>query len=115
MNAWARQVLWSGTLFLVAATWAPVPVTAAASQPAVRTVRGEVVAVNLTASPQVIVVKATTSGKEDMIVGATVVADTKVMRGTQAIGLEALKPGETVSLTYSRQKDGLVARSIQAP
>lgn len=96
-------VLW-GTL----APWS-------AAQPgaAARTVQGEVVAVNLQSTPHVIVVKVHLPSKQEMIVGATVGAGTAITRGKQTIGLDAIKPGQIVSLTYSKSESGLDARSIQ--
>lgn len=113
MRAGQSQWVWGAMLAAAVLTLESAPVEAAS--PGVRTVRGEVVAVNLQASPQVIVIKAAKSGKDDLIVGATVGSETKVTRGSQAISLGALKLGETVSLTYTKHEDGLAAQSIQAP
>jgi hypothetical protein len=88
-------------------------IAAAASESSTRTVRGEVVAVNVSDSPPVIVVKAA-AGKKELIVGATVESGVEIMRGKQQISLDSLKAGEKVTLTYVKKSDGLAARSIQA-
>lgn len=89
------------------------PWSAAQSGSATRTVQGEVVAVNLQSTPHVIVVKVHLPSKQEMIVGATVGAGTAITHGKQAIGLDAIKPGQIVSVTYIKSESGLDARSIQ--
>lgn len=96
-------VLWGGH-----APW-----SAAQPNPVVQTVQGEVVAVNLQSTPNVIVVKVILSSKQEMIVGATVGAGVPITRGKEAIGLDGIKTGQTVSLTYVKNEDGLAARAIQ--
>lgn len=80
----------------------------------VRTVQGEIVAVNVEDFPNVIVVRVPLPEKKELIVGATVKATTANSRGSQHVRLENLKVSETVVVTYSKGADGLVARSIQA-
>ncbi len=110
-----RHSRWSvGLVMGVAVLWAAAPSVGAESKAAARTVRGEVVAVNVQDSPHTIVVRAMKGGKDELIVGATVGADTTIMRGKQPVDLSALKAGESVNLTYVKQEDGLVARSIHA-
>ncbi|MBI5855081.1 MAG: hypothetical protein HZB35_07615, partial [Nitrospirae bacterium] len=58
-----------------------------AASPLVRTVSGDVEAVNLAAAPQVIVVKVILPTKEDMIVGATVAPDVPITRGKKRASL----------------------------
>lgn len=84
---------------------------AAADAPA-RTVKGEVVAVNVSDSPPVIVVKAMTAKKQELVVGAIVESGTEITRGSKKVTLDNLKLGETASVTYVKNQDGLVARSI---
>nr|MBI3612852.1 hypothetical protein [Nitrospirota bacterium] len=106
---------WSwGVAMGLAVMWAAVPSVSAESKAAARAIRGEVVAVNVQDSPNTIVVKAMKGSKDELIVGATVGSDTKITRGKQTVGLDALKVGESVELTYVKQDDGLVARSIHA-
>ena len=79
----------------------------------VRSVRGQVVAVNVTDSPQVIVVKAMTPDKKELIVGATVDSGAEITRGNQRITLKDIKIGESAQLTYTKSPDGLAVRSIR--
>lgn len=99
---------------LLGVLWMAVPPVDVAWGQAVRTVRGEVVAVNVQASPPVIVVKARAGTKQDLIVGAAVETGATVTRGKVPIELGALKVGETVELTYVKNPEGLVARAIHA-
>lgn len=91
----------------VVGTLASVP--SAASE---RSVRGEVVAVNVKDSPPVIVLKTTTANREELIVGATVDSRTVVTRGKDRVDLGAIKVGEEAAMTYLKNPDGLLARSI---
>ncbi|MBI3806508.1 MAG: hypothetical protein HY281_03190 [Nitrospirae bacterium] len=79
-----------------------------------RTLQGEVVAINVTDFPQVIVVKAMTVKKQELIVGAVVESGTVITRGAQRVTLDNLKVGESVAITYLKGPDGLVAHSIHA-
>ncbi|TAJ33346.1 MAG: hypothetical protein EPO64_01045 [Nitrospirae bacterium] len=90
------------------------PVVGAATDSTVRTVRGEVVAVNVADSPQVIVVKAVAAKKQELIVGAVVEAGTVITRGKQKVALDNLQVGEQVDIAYLKNEDGLIARSIHA-
>ena len=83
---------------------------AAESMP--HTVRGVVVATNLTDTPHTIVVKVLLPNKEELIVGARVPADIKITRDTHAAKLADLKVGEAAEITYLKSPDGLTARSI---
>jgi len=89
-------------------------VVAEADQPT-RTVKGEVVAVNVADSPPVIVVKTITAKKQESIVGAVVESGTVITRGDKKVTLDNLKVGETASVTYVKNDDGLVARAIHVP
>ncbi len=77
-----------------------------------RTVRGTVVATNVTVDPQTIVIRVTLPNKEEMIVGARVPADTRITRGKRASGLADVKVGEPADVTYVKTADGLTATSI---
>lgn len=115
MTKTTRYARWSwGMVMGLAVMCAAVQSVSAESKAAVRAVRGDVVAINVQDNPNVIVVKAMKGSKNELIVGATVGADTKIMRGKEKVGLDALKAGESVELTYVKQDDGLVARSIHA-
>lgn len=78
----------------------------------IRTVKGEVVAVTLDATPPVIVLKTQIAGKTDMIVGARLDAKTVVTRHHRPVTLADIETGETVSLVYRKSPDGLIAQSI---
>lgn len=84
----------------------------AAAEGPVRAVHGEVMAVNATDSPPVIVVKALSAKKEEQIIGATVGAGTKITRGKQPISLDSIKVGESVTLVYVKSLNGLAAQAI---
>ncbi len=90
----------------------PVLYSFAGTEEHVQTVRGEVVAVNPDASPPVMIVKTLSPKKEDFIVGAIIEPETRITRGKQAIGLDAIKMGESVTLTCVKTFDGLVAKSV---
>lgn len=93
---------------------AAVPIMSHAGEVVQRTVRGTVVATNVEANPQIIVVKVLLPSKEEMIVGARVSADTKITKGKQAAQLADLKAGQTAEVTYLKTSDGLLAQSIRA-
>lgn len=88
--------------------------SATATESASRTVRGDVMAVNVSASPQVIVVKTMTPAHEELVVGAAVNSGTIITRRKQPAHLNDLRVGEPVTITYLKGKDGLIAQSIQA-
>jgi len=77
-----------------------------------RTVRGAVTATNPTVDPQTIVIQVMLPNKEELTVGARVLSDTRITRGTKIVGLGELKVGETAEVTYLKSTDGLVAQSI---
>ncbi|MGH7207316.1 MAG: hypothetical protein ACREI2_14035 [Nitrospiraceae bacterium] len=97
---------------LVAMAVMLVPFANAASEGKVLTVKGEVVAINLKVDPQIIVVKAMTQNKQELIVGATLEKGATITRGKKPVALADIKVGEAVDLTYLKNADGLVARSI---
>lgn len=76
-------------------------------------VQGQVVSVNLTQTPHMIVVKTPLSKHNDMTVGARVTAQTRITRKGKRIALQTIRVGETVRLTYVKQRDGVFARIIQ--
>ena len=77
-------------------------------------VQGTVIAVTLNQSPPIIVVKTPLTPKNHMTVGATVTAQTKIVRGQKKVALQTIKVGETVWLTYVKAEGGLFAKLIQA-
>jgi hypothetical protein len=85
---------------------------ASAAEPMPRTVRGVVVATNLTDTPPTIVVRVPMPNKEELIVGADVPPETGITRGTRSVSLSDIKTGEVATVTYTKNQDGLVARAI---
>lgn len=75
-------------------------------------ITGTLVAVNLTDTPNAIVLKALNKANEELIVGATVHPEVEILRGNKKITLDSLKMGETVQLVYSKTLEGLVAHAI---
>jgi len=76
-------------------------------------VHGQVMAVNVTQSPHMIVVKTPLSKHNDMTVGAKVTAQTRIVRNGKRIPLQMIRVGDQVRLTYYKQRDGVYARTIQ--
>lgn len=88
------------------------PLATVAAETLQRTLRGTVMATNPAVDPQTIVVKVLLPNKEELIVGARVPTDTKIMRGTRVTRLAELKVGEAAEMTYLKSPDGLIAQSI---
>jgi len=101
------------TVVIVVGTWMVQASWAAAESNAVRTVQGEVIAANLQSTPNVIVIKVILPSKQETIVGATVGSGVSITRGKQAIRLNGITVGQSVTLTYVKNANGLDARSIQ--
>jgi hypothetical protein len=76
-------------------------------------VHGQVTAVNFTQAPHMIVVKTPLPKHDNMIVEAKVTAQTSTMRKGKRVALQTIRVGETVWLTYVKQRDGVFAKSIQ--
>ena len=76
-------------------------------------VHGQVIAVIITQTPHMIVVKTPLTKHNDMTVGAKVTAQTKIMRKGKRIALQTINVGEAVWLTYAKERDGVFARLIQ--
>jgi hypothetical protein len=77
-------------------------------------VHGQVIAVNVVQAPHMIVIKTPLTKQDDMTVGAKVTAQTKIVRRGTRVALETIRVGEGVWLTYVKQRDGVLARIIQA-
>jgi hypothetical protein len=113
MGATRNSILFSVVMLLMmglVASWQP-PVLAA--EPAVRSVQGEVIAVTVDDTPQIIVVKTVIGTKKEMIVGATVESGTVITRGKNRVSLADVKVGEKVELKYIKNAEGLVAKSVR--
>jgi hypothetical protein len=76
-------------------------------------VQGQVIAVTVTETPYMIVVKTPLTKQNDMTVGAKVTAQTRIVRKGKRIALQTIRVGEVVWLTYAKQRDGVFARTIQ--
>lgn len=76
-------------------------------------VQGTVVAITLTQTPPLIVVKTPLGPKNHMTVGATVTAQTKILRGKKRIALNTIREGEVVWLTYVKAPGGVLAEIIR--
>ena len=88
------------------------PVTTEARQ-ATYKVQGTVIAVTLTQTPPLIVVKTPLGPKNHMTVGATVTAHTKIIRGNKRVALNTIREGEVVWLTYIKAPTRVQAEVIR--
>lgn len=89
-----------------------IPIASYSSGTAERTVKGTVMAINTAVDPRTIVVNVVLPNKEELIVGARVPEDARIVRGNQAARLDDVKVGETATITYLKTTDGLIVRSI---
>ena len=89
------------------------PFVTVAGETIQRTVRGTVTATNTAVEPKTVVVKVILPNKEELIVGADVSTNTKIMRGKKAVRLADLTVGEAAEITYLKSPDGLIAQSIR--
>jgi hypothetical protein len=76
-------------------------------------VQGTVIAITLNQTPPLIVVKTPLGPKNHMTVGATVTAQTKIIRGNKRIALNTIREGEVVWLTYVKAPGGVLAEVIR--
>jgi hypothetical protein len=76
-------------------------------------VQGTVIAITLTQTPPLIVVKTPLGPKNHMTVGAVVTAQTKILRGTKRVALSTIREGEVVWLTYVKAPGGVLAEVIR--
>jgi len=76
-----------------------------------RYVRGEVTAVETSASPETLTMT-TGSGEKAQTIGVDVPSSTKITEGKRSKSLNDIKVGEHVALRYERQSDRLVAQQI---
>lgn len=87
-------------------------VASSAAETIQRSVQGTVVATNVDADPQIIVVEVLLPNQEELVVGASVSTNTTIMKGKQAVGLDDIQVGEKAHITYLKTPDGLIAQSI---
>ncbi len=104
-----------GALFAIAALMMLLCILPDSEAASGRTYRahGLVMAVNVAQVPPMIVVKTPLTKHNDMIVGAKVTAQTRIVRKGKRVALQTIRVGETVWLTYVKQQDGVFARNIQ--
>jgi hypothetical protein len=112
MNTMGRA---NGALFTIAALMALLCIPSGSEAASGRTYRvhGQVIAVNITQMPHMIVVKTPLTTHDDMTVGARVTSQTRIIRKGKRIALQAISIGERVWLTYIKQRDGVFAQIIQ--
>ena len=91
-----------------------IPPDSAATDGRTYRVHGQVIAVNVVQAPHMIVIKTPLTKQDDMTVGAKVTAQTKIVRRGARVALQTIRVGEGVWLTYVKQRDGVLARIIQA-
>ena len=104
-----------GALFIVGVllTLPCIPSDSEAADGRTYRVHGQVMAVNVTETPYMIVVKTPLTKQNDMTVGARVTSQTRIVRKGKRIALQTIRVGEAVWLTYVKQRDGVFARIIQ--
>ena len=83
-----------------------------AAEDAVRQVRGVVEAVNAMDSPPTIVVRSRSGSKDEVVVGAVIEQGVSIVRGNKRVGVKQIRIGDHVTLTYVKNREGLMARSI---
>lgn len=112
MNTMGRA---NGALFTIAALMVLLYIPSGSEAASGRTYRvhGQVIAVNITQMPHMIVVKTPLTTHDDMTVGAKVTSQTRIIRKGKRIALQAISIGERVWLTYIKQRDGVFAQIIQ--
>ena len=105
----------NGALFTIVALMVLLCIPSGSEAASGRTYRvhGQVIAVNITQTPHMIVVKTPLTTHDDMTVGAKVTSQTRIIRKGKRIALQAISVGERVWLTYIKQRDGVFAQIIQ--
>ncbi|HKY70638.1 MAG TPA: hypothetical protein VJL88_01855 [Nitrospira sp.] len=99
--------IWAVSLLL------PLAAAAEAKTGSTYKVQGTVIAITLTQTPPLIVVKTPLGPKNHMTVGATVTPHTKILRGNKRIALNTIREGEIVWLTYVKAPGGVLAEVIR--
>ena len=108
MKSWSWLRIWAVFLFFFVAA-----VDTHARTGSTYKVQGTVIAVTLTQTPPLIVVKTPLGPKNYMTVGATVTTQTKILRGKKRIALNTIREGEVVWLTYVKAPGGVLAEVIR--
>ena len=89
-----------------------IPERSSAAGDGVRTMSGIVNEVLPNETPPVIMVRSKPGMKDEVVIGAVVKKGASILRGKRPIALHHIHPGEKVTLTYVKQRDGLTVRSI---
>ena len=84
----------------------------AAADNGVRTISGIVDEVLASETPPIIMVRSRPGMKGEVVVGAVVKKGASIARGNRPIALSHIRAGERVTLTYMKQRAGLMVRSI---
>ena len=108
MRSSAWFTIWAISLFVCLAA---VPVESRSGT--TYKVQGTFIAITLTQTPPLIVVKTHLGPKNHMTVGATVTAHTKILRGNKRVALNTIREGEVVWLTYVKAPGGVLAEVIR--
>ena len=108
MKFWFRLTVWVVSLFFCLAA-----VEVQARTGGTYKVQGTVIAITLTQTPPLIIVKTPLGPKNHMTVGAAVTPQTKIMRGKKRIALSTIREGEVVWLTYVKAPGGVLAEIIR--
>jgi hypothetical protein len=108
MTSFSRLIFWAVCLLFCLTA-----VEVGAKSGTTYKVQGTVIAITLTQTPPLIVVKTPLGPKNHMTVGATVTPRTKIMRGNKRIALNTIKEGEVVWLTYVKAPGGVLAEVIR--
>ena len=106
MKSWFWLTVWVVLFFCLTAVEAQ-------ARGATYKVQGTVIAITLTQTPPLIVVKTPLGPKNHMTVGAAVTAQTKIVRGKKRIALSTIREGEVVWLTYVKAPGGVLAEIIR--
>ncbi len=112
MTSKATKLLLAGLVTFVLGTYIMMPAQALSSMGNHVKVRGEVLVINVTDTPNVIVIRTTTANNQELIVGAIVDPHVDITHGKRRLSLGSLKGGEFVDLVYVKTLEGLVAQSI---
>lgn len=83
-----------------------------ASDRVVRTITGIVDEVYAGETPPIIMVRSRSGMKDEIVVGAVVKKGANIVRGKQRIALNRIRAGERVTLTYVKNREGLVVQAI---
>ena len=108
-----RRCLTALVAFLSLTPLCLIPSLSEAKQGRSYKVQGTVIAVTLSQTPPLIVVKTPLGPRNYMTVAATVTSNTKILRGEKRVALNTIREGETVRLTYVKTQAGVLAEVVR--